>query len=153
MRFVRCFQAFELTRCTLGWFFEFYPLPSWLWVKTALSFPLISGLVFSFSKVIGLFSLAALLNRPSKRPSPVAFSGSVSLRFGIVGLEAVIAKQERLRQHTAETRREGTVVALRVMFFLLPQWLNFKPFLWLVFLLKKTKPKKVNLFLVRKLRD
>ena len=33
------------------------------------------------------------------------------------------------------------------------QWVTFNLFLWLVFLLKKTKPKKVNLFLVRKLRD
>ena len=33
-----------------------------------------------------------------------------------------------------------------------PQWLTFNLFWGLLFLLKKTKPKKVNLFLVRKLR-
>ena len=31
-------------------------------------------------------------------------------------------------------------------FFSVPQWLTFNLFLWLVFLLTKTKPKKVNLF-------
>ena len=39
-------------------------------------------------------------------------------------------------------------------FYAVPQWLtDLNLFLWLVSLLKKTKPKKVNLFWVRKLRD